>query len=215
MLGTMNQNIHHSDTIGGSIKVFEGRTWPLVGGFQFDLATLPDNGNVLPIGTPVFCDEEKRTIAPCYTFEVAENISTTTLKVKRGIEGTRAKVGMYIMIAPTAIGTKGKSVTIKAVKSLENGIDELTLSEAIEGANKGVVMIEADRQHATDAKVKVVPNALLKESRFKAPGATQVNGDGIWMCEYPVLEKRIPPIPACIKAALVAGQCYVRFSNRK
>lgn len=215
-LSTLNQNIVREDKFGGSIKVFEGHCWILTGGFEFNLADLPDNGNVLPQGTPVNCDEETRKIQPSYTFAVSEKAEAdaTAYKIKKGISGTLVKKGMYVMVAPDTVATKGTAVEVTAVDFTNEAYDVITVGATLGALEVGAILVEADKSGA-DAVVKVIPNALLDRDVRKAPGAKQVNADGVFNSEAPVLERRIPPIPDAFKKALVEGGCYVRFSKRK
>ena len=62
----------------------------LTGGFMFpSLEVLPTKGNALPAFTPVYADEEARTIVPLYVFEV-KAVDGTKVSVVKNEEGTRA-----------------------------------------------------------------------------------------------------------------------------
>lgn len=215
-LASMNQNTSSEAKFGGSIKVFEGHTNVLTGGFEFNLEDLPDKGNVLPVATPVLADEETRKIYPTYTFALAEaaGASAAEYKVKKGIEGTRVKVGMILMAAPENVSDKGTGVEVTAVDSANEAYDVITVSATLGVTEVGAVLIEAD-QTGADATVKVVPNALLDRDIRKLPDAKQVNATAVFFSDMPVLERRIPPVPACLKKALLENGCYLRFSKRK
>jgi hypothetical protein len=188
----------------------------LTGGFEFELADLPDNGNVLPQGTPVNCDEETRKMKPSYTFAIFEKseASATTYKIKKGLNGSLVKKGAALMVAPETVATKGTAVTVSDVDYTNEAYDVITVSATLGELAEGAILVEASTAGA-DATVKVIPNALLDRDVRKHPNAKQVNADGVFNCEAPVLERRIPPIPDAFKKALVEGGCYVRFSKRK
>lgn len=216
MLASMNQNTSSEAKFGGSIKVFEGHTNVLTGGFEFILDELPDKGNVLPIATPVYADEETRVIRPTYTFALAEAAEETAVeyKIKKGPEGSRIKVGTILMVAPASVSDKGTGVKVSAVDTTNAAYDVITVSATLGVKEVGAVLIEADQEGA-EATVKVVPNALLDRDVRKLPDATQVNATAVFFSDMPVLERRIPPIPDCLKKALLESGCYLRFSKRK
>lgn len=212
MLKTADQNIEFSDKIGGTRVVFEGHPSLLIGGFDFNPAELPTYPNVLPAGTPIKVDEQARTIEIHYAFEVTEKVSATKYKVKKGIEGSRAKEGMFLMVAPATAETTGTAGTIKSIDATNEGYDEVTFTASFT-AEAGDVLVEAATAGA-DAKVKVVPNALTDRDKRLAPGAKSINGDAVWACDRPILERRIPAVAPAIKKALAENECYFRWSNR-
>lgn len=200
-IGTFNQNIKFSGKVGGYRRIFEGHTPLLVGGFNWDLNDLPAHGNVLPAGTPVLVDEEKRTIKPLYGFKVIEQAtSSTTLKVEKIFAGTRAKVGMTI---------SGQKVS--AIDSSNESFDVLTMAAAVTAEKNSVVYGTMD---AVDITAKV--NGLTPYDICLDPNAVSADGDVAWnMMDAPVLERRMPPITDEVKKALITNGCFFRFSNRK
>ena len=214
MLKTADQNIEWSDKIGGTRIVFEGHPLLLVGGFNFDLAELPAYPNVLPAGTPIFIDEQARTIKIHYAFSVFEKVSNkTAVKVAKGVEGSRVKAGMFLMAAPDSVETAGTGYEVKSVDTSNEGYDIVTLASAA-SFEKEAILVEATAAGA-EAKVKVVPNCLTDRDKRLDPNAKSINGDGVWGNDRPSLERRIPPVAPAIKKALAANECYFRWSNRK
>lgn len=213
MNGTFNQSVRFSGKIGGTRKVFEGQVKLLPGGFNFDISDLPAYGNALPAGTPVYCDDETRAIKPIYTFKPAEASTGTTVKVAKGFEGTRAKVGMYLAVAgddlATAATTAGK---VTAVDSTSNDYDVVTVGTALTVKTTDI-LIEVD---GTSKLPLGTPNALLPYDVALDEDSVAADGDGAWNCmEYPVLENRMPPVNDAIKKALADAGCFFRFSKRK
>lgn len=213
-INSANNTIAFSDKIGGARQVFEGKIYPLVGGANFDLDRLPDYPNALPAGTPIMFNEETRKIDIHYAFEVCEAANaSTTLKVVKGLEGSRVKKDMVLMLAPATAETTGQSYKVTAIDTTNAGYDVLTLAEAIT-AEKGAVVVEADAVSAT-AKMKVVPNSLVDRDIVKQPYATFVNGTGVFKSDAPVLVRRIPPVCGAVKAALREAGCSFFWSVRK
>ena len=203
LIGTFNQRISFSGKVGGYRRVFEGHLPTLVGGFNWDLNDLPTPGNVLPAGTPVYADEEKRTIKPLYGFEVYENASSTTLKVVKLFAGTRAKVGMTI---------GGAKVT--AIDSKNEGYDVLTMDKAVTATKGNVLFGTVD---GTDIKDKV--NGLTPYDICLDPDSLNqfggADGDVAWNCmDFPVLVRRMPPVTDEVLANINKNGCFFRWSKR-
>lgn len=196
-LGTFNQSVRFSAKLGGYRKVFEGHTSLLVGGFNWDLNDLPTAGNVLPAGTPVFVDEEARTIKPLYGFLV-EKVDAANLTVVKDGSGTRAKVGMTI---------GGKKVT--SIDSSNKEFDVLTMESAVSG-NKGDVLYGT--MDGKDIKAKV--NGLTPYDICLDNHAHSADGDAAWFCDFPVLVTRMPPVTDEVLKALNSNGCFFRFSKR-
>ncbi|MBQ0113666.1 MAG: hypothetical protein KBT03_11090 [Bacteroidales bacterium] len=214
MVTSANQHIEFSDKVGGARVVFEGHPYVLTGGYNFDLSALPDYPNVLPAGTPINCNEDTRTIAIHYAFRVVETTATSkTVKLAKDGQGSRVKVGMNLMVAPSTLSTAGQGYEVKSVDTTAADYDVVTLgSDASFSAN--AILVEADAK-TSSAKVKVVPNSLLDRDIVKDAKAKLVNATGVWSNDRPVLENRIPPIAPAIKTALLENGCYFRFSTRK
>ena len=117
MINIADQLIEFSNKVGGARNVYEGHVSLLVGGFLFDKSELPTDGNVLPAGTPIYADEESRTIMIHYAFKVTGAGTSTGFKVVKGFEGTRVKVGMFLMVAPATETGTGQSYKVTAVDS--------------------------------------------------------------------------------------------------
>lgn len=217
MINIADQLIEFSNKVGGARNVYEGHVSLLVGGFLFDKSELPTDGNVLPAGTPIYADEESRTIMIHYAFKVTGAGTSTGFKVVKGFEGTRVKVGMFLMVAPTTESGTGQSYKVTAVDSSNEEYDVVTTSATATAVTDGAVLVEASSLSAT-ASIKCLPNALTDRDKRLDSNATQINGDAVWACDRPILERRIPPIADCIKAHLLsnyAAPCFFRFSNRK
>jgi len=211
MQGTLNNYTKFSKKWGGVRKAYEGHEapWMLTGGFMFpSLDVLPAKGNALPAFSPVYADEEARTIVPLYVFEV-KAVDGTKVSVVKNEEGTRAKVGMKLMVTPGSIGATGSPATVTAIDSSAADVDVLTLSSSI--GSVGGTLIEAGE----DNKIKVVPNTLTPYDCFVDEYAYALDCEACWGATSPILERRIAALPAIIKTALKDAGCVFRFSPRK
>lgn len=212
--GTINNKIRWSKNWGGTRKCFETKPTLLPGGFNFNLKELPVSGNVLPAGSPVFADEEKRTISPLYLFEVKSvDTGAKTVTVVKSFEGTRAKVGMSLIILGDDLSVAADSaMKVTAIDSTADNVDVLTVDALASGIKATDVIAEA----TSAKKVKVVPNALTPYDTCVDEDSFACDGDAAWaVYDTPVLERRIPVLPAVIKTALKQAGCIFRFSNRK
>lgn len=199
LIGTFNQRIQFSGKVGGYRRVFEGQPKILVGGFDWDLNDLPTYGNVLPAGTPVYVDEEARTIKPLYGFKVYEDASDTTLKVEKIFAGTRAKVGM-------TIGTS----KVTAIDSSNEGFDILTMDGAQTAKKDDILYGTVDGK---DIKDKV--NGLTPYDICLDPDSKAADGDAAWNClDKPVLVRRMPPVTDEVLANINKNGCFFRWSYR-
>jgi len=212
--GTINNYTKFSKKIGGVRKAYEGHNlpWMYYGGFKFpSLDVLPASGNVLPAFTPVKVDEVARTIEPLYAFKIkAVDSNEKTITVEKDVEGTRAKVGMKLIVPPGNIATAAQSAaTVTAVDSSANDVDVLTVDATV--GTVGAILIEA----GNDNKAKVVPNGLTPYDVCVDEDAYALDGDAVWGADAPILERRIVPIPDAVKAALKSADCVFKFSNRK
>jgi len=197
---------------GGVRKCYEGKPEIATGGFKVDINTMPANPNVLPAGTPVYYDEQARTIAIMYTFKVLEvDSANSKVKVEKFETGSVAKVGMKLIVVGADLTQAAANVaTVSAVDSSNAGYDILTVN-ATTGITADAVLAEA----GSDDKVKVVPNGLTYCDNVLDPDSAAMDIDPIYFCIRPVLERRMPALTASIKKALIDNGCYFKFSNRK
>lgn len=212
--GTINNVTKWSKSWGGARKCYESKPTLIPGGFNYKLEELPLSGNVLPAGTPVNADEEKRTINPLYLFEVkAVDTEAKTVTVVKDFEGTRAKVGMSLIILGADLSVAAATaMKVTAIDSTATDVDVLTVDALVSGIKATDVIAEAN----SEKKVKVVPNALTPYDTCVDEDAFDCDGDAAWaVYDTPVLERRIPVLPAVIKTALKNAGCIFRFSNRK
>lgn len=207
--GTFNQIVKASKNYGGALVVFEGHPQLLVGGFNFNLEDLPAAGDVLPCGTPVYCDEANtgRTITPVMTAKVLAISGTTVTLEDHGFGNVPFKVGATVAELPANLATAAENYA--TIASKEGNV--LTLSGAITGLAVGDILVEVD---ATSKKVKAVPNALLPYDVVRDANAISVDGDGMIGNDRPVLERRMPAINDAIKTAVQANGHNIVFSNR-
>lgn len=211
--GTINNYIKFSKNFGGVRKCYEGKPTIAVGGFSCETALLPVNGAVMAAGTPVYADEQARTIVPLYTFKVKSVDSTNSkITVEKYETGSVAKVGMKLLVVGNDLTAAATDVaTISEIDSSASDVDVLTVDK-VAGAIAGAVLAEA----GADSKIKVIPNGLTYCDNVLDPDAYAIDIDYVWNCmEKPVLERRMPPITASLKKALRDNECYFRFSNRK
>lgn len=211
MQGTLNNYTKFSKKWGGVRKAYEGHEapWMLTGGFMFpSLDVLPAKGNALPAFSPVKADEVTREIVPLYVFEV-KAVDGTKVTVAKNEEGTRAKVGMKVMVTPADLTNTGSPATINAIDSSAADVDVLTLSTSI--GSVGGTLVEA----GDDNKIKVVPNTLTPYDCFVDEYAYALDCEACWGASSPILERRIAALPAVIKAALKDAGCVFWYSPRK
>lgn len=214
IFGAADNYVQFADKVGGAREVFEGQPKVLVGGCTFNISQMPAYPNVLPAATPIYVDEVARTIDIHYAFGVYEAANaSTTIKVKKGFEGSRIKVGMNIMKATAKVATTGTAVTVTAVDTTDPAFDVVTVDSALTLTLTDVIW-EADKA-GTGAKVKVVPNALTDRDKRLVPGSSHVNGATIFMCDGAILENRIPPVSDAIKLALKENDCFFRYTKHQ
>lgn len=208
--GTLNNYTKFSKKWGGVRRAYEGHEapWMITGGFKFpSLDVLPASGNILPAFSPVLVDEQARTIVPLYIFEV-KSVDGTKVGVVKNEEGTRAKVGMKLMVTPADLTQTGSVATVTAIDNSEADVDFLTLSTSI--GSVGGTLVEA----GGNSKIKVVPNALTPYDICVDEDAYALDGDAVYGATSPILERRICPLPDSIKKALKDADCTFRFSNK-
>ena len=206
---------------GGARVVFTGLIKGVTSGqYKVDLDTLPDaSKGFLPAGTPVKVNDSPstRTIEIHYAFEVVAGGSATAVRVKKGWEGTRARVGMNIMIMPAAVGTAGKDLAITAIDSSNADYDVLTIPTLGSNPAAGTILVEADQASADAARIKVLPNAFLFYDVVKDPHAINMFGvDALFsQVDGVLLTRRIPPIAGIIRQHMRDNDVYVRYSESR
>ena len=188
--------------------VFEGKPELLIGGFNFNMDELPAVGDVLPCGTPVYCDEAARTITPVITAKVAAVSGTEVTLEDNGFGNVAFKAGATVAELGSDLTAAAENYATIASK---NG-NVLTLSAAVTGLAVGDILVEVD---ATSKKVKAIPNALLPYDIRRGDNEISRTGDGMYKNDRPILERRMPAVNDAIKAALVAAGCQFKWSNRK
>lgn len=207
--GTFNQIVKKASTkFGGALVVFEGHPQLLVGGFNYNLDDLPAPGNVLPCGTPVYCDEQERTITPIIT-ATAKTVANGVVTVyDNGFGHCAFSVGDTVGELPSDLTTAVSNyATVTAVEG-----NKITLSSTITGFTAGDILVVLD---ATTKKVKAIPNAITPYDVVRDANAISVDGDGMIGNDRPLLERRMPPYNDALKAAVQANGHKLTFSNRK
>lgn len=208
--GTVGAVVNASENFGGALVVFEGKPELLIGGFNFNMDDLPAVGEVLPCGTPVYCNEaaDARSITPIITAKVTAISGTTVTLDDHGFGNVAFKVGATVAELGSDLDS---AATNYATISSKNG-NVLTLSGAITGLAVGDILTEVD---ATTKKVKAIPNALLPYDIRRGDNETGRTGDGMYANDRPILERRMPAVNDAIKTALKNAGCNFRWSNRK
>lgn len=207
--GTFNQIVKASGKFGGTLVVFEGHPQLMVGGFNFDLADLPEPGVVLPCGTPVYCDEQARTITPVITAKV-KSVDATNKQITfedNGFGSVPFKAGDTIAIFTDFSTAATATATVSAVDG-----NIVTLESNLAGSAVGQVLVQVD---ATSSKPKATPNALTPYDIVRDKDAIAVDGDGMIGNDRPILERRMPPVNDAVKEALKDAGCNFYWSNRK
>ena len=104
------------------------------------------------------------------------------------------------------------AMKVTAIDSTADNVDVLTVDALASGIKATDVIAEA----TSEKKVKVVPNALTPYDTCVDEDSFACDGDAAWaVYDTPVLERRIPVLPAVIKTALKEAGRFFRFSNRK
>lgn len=209
-----------STTYGGSRVVLTGTKYGVsIGRYKADLTRLPDMANgIIPAGTPIKLDDTLRTVDIHYAFEVIGSGSTaSTLRVKKGFEGSRLKDGMILMVTPSGATATGTGAVISGLDRTNADYDEFTCA-ALSGATSGQTLVEASATGAT-ATIKVLPNAFTFYDVVKDPNATYLWIDGLFMqTDGVLLTNRIPPISSVIRTYMAdpnGGNVYMRYSTSK
>ncbi|GJH39887.1 hypothetical protein RCZ04_04370 [Capnocytophaga sp. HP1101] len=131
----------------------------LAGGFNINDEDIAD-GQFIPPLAPLAIDFKTRTAKVAKSIKASENISATTLKIRKG---SLVKVGMHL-----GNGTAG--ATISAIDTTNADYDTLTLSATIAGVKAGDTLFEA--KDATGKEVKNPANFLNYARVKKEAGAT-------------------------------------------
>lgn len=209
-----------SRNYGGARVVFTGTVKGVTSGqYDVDLTTLPEVAHgFVPAGTPVAVDDapNARTIKVHYAFEVVAGGTTTAVRVKKGWEGSRARVGMAVMVLPATVATAGKSVAITAVDRTNADYDVITIA-TLGTLAAGTILVEADKVSDDAAKIKVLPNAFLFYDVVKDPNAINMWGvDALYaQVDGVLLTRRVPPIAPIIREYMRENDVYVRYSNSR
>ena len=213
-----NNRISGSEKFGGARVVFTGTKDGITSGrYNIALDRVPDvvNGHI-PAGTPLFLNDADRTADVHYAFEVVAGSTLTKTKVKKSLEGSRAMVGMVLMVAPATIDGTGAAVAITAIDRSNPEYDELTHASLADSSAEGTILVEASEAGA-DATVKVLPNSYAFYDLVKHPQSVEMWVDGLFIhSDGVLLERRVPPIAPIIKEYLASptgGNTYVRYSK--
>lgn len=92
------------------------------------------------------------------TYEVAKATSDTTVLIKRDGYRHIPFIGDILMKEPATMATAGAAYTVTAVEeTTDSGADvwKLTLNTALGSLTAGDVLVEADKEHASEAKMLV------------------------------------------------------------
>lgn len=108
---------------------------------------------------------EKPTVYLLKTFEVAKETSDTTVMIKRDGYRHIPCVGDVLMKAPDTFDAQGAAYTVTAVtastETAEGDVWKITLNTALGSLVKGDILVEADKEHASEAKMIVQnPNSV-------------------------------------------------------
>ncbi|MFA5444976.1 MAG: hypothetical protein WC262_08430 [Bacteroidales bacterium] len=230
------QMIKWSKTYGGARNVFTGSAGGVTSGQYFvDLTTLPDGDTgCIPAGTPILINDDARTIAIHYAFELYEEKATGTeatfqAKIKKGFEGSRIQAGMILGAAPSTLANLSVATTaVYTVGTIDRTTsalyDIVTVTNPNSGGDSatlaaGAVFIEMseDAENAGDYYATVLPNGFTFYDVSKHDDAVLMYGvDGLF-CQINgvLLTRRIPPIADSIREYMRSKDVYVRYSVSK
>ena len=200
--GTVGAVIQAKGSFGGGLVVFEGKPELKIGGFNFNMDDLPAVGDVLPCGTPVYCDEETRDIIPVITAKVIAIDGTAVTLEDHGFGNVAFKAGVTV----AKLGDDLEAVaTNYATIASKNG-NVLTLSAAVTGLAVGDILVEATGTSASaSAKVLVKkPNTFIEKDEELLP----TEGYGFQNANYSISTvynkqawiKRMQPLPKYVLA---------------
>lgn len=222
------QRISSSRSYGGSRVVLTGTQKGVSSGkYNVDLATLPDAiHGCIPAGTPILMDDAAKTVEIHYAFSLVEAVTyalgaeTMVLKLAKGFEGSRIRVGMIIGICPDAVSTVvAIPLTVTAVDRADEAYDSVSVSctatEAGGTITAGTVLVEV--ADVSGFYIAVLPNAITFYDVVKLPDAQELYIDGLFcQADGVLLTRRVPPIAPSIKGYLAGvGNTYIRYSSSK
>ena len=211
-----NKNRSWKREFGGFKEVYGGKadiTMPT--GYSLPLDELPPIGQVLPAGTPFSADDVTKIARPHYAFSVysAAASGATEVQVSKGFEGTRAKVGMVIMLlsaTATDVTATGTGHAITAIDASNKDYDILTLGTALTGALEVEdILVEASAVGA-GATIKVIPTATSYGDIPVYGDEQDQNVDLVHVCNV-LYCKRIAPIHPVIRNYMAVNGYFVRF----
>lgn len=221
-MSKIGNNFTQKLTIGGRVPVCEGInfTTRLIGG-QILPASMPVIGNALPSCTPVSVNEETKVMSVHYEFEVYEAVAAAgkSIKVKKMLNNTLAKVDMCLGVAPSDISTTVASAKITAIDTTNEAYDVLTISKALGALAVGDILVEVDKETAgadTDAAIKVKPDSLtLRDYELMPYGKNvDIHADSFWaLYDGEIYAKRVSPICPAVRKHLREQGCVLRFTN--
>lgn len=220
------QRITSSQSYGGSRVVLTGTQKGVSSGkYSAVLADLPDAINgCIPAGTPILMDDAAKTVAIHYAFDLYEAVTYATsatsavLKLKKGFEGSRIRIGMIIGVCPALSVTEVTvGFTVTAVDRTNAAYDSVSVScsSAAAGATLAIHTILVEVADDNGYFIAVLPNAFTFYDIVKLPDAVELWIDGLF-CQNDgvLLTRRVPPIADCIKDYLAGdGNTYMRYSS--
>ena len=180
-----------------------------IGGGRPNLANFPV-GSVVQEGTPCYFDEIARTVALHISFEVYETaaLNATSIKVKKNLNNSVARSGMYVMVAPATVAGTGTGITVSAVDTSNAAYDVFTVGALAAEITAGTILVEADKS-GSGAVTLVQPNGLIVDDIYKDANAPYFSAN---VAFAGVIKSRIiSPISAAIKASLPK----IQFLNNK
>jgi hypothetical protein len=222
-MGNFNYNKIRGDGrkeyYGGTRDVYGGKAQvTLPTGYSVPLGDLPKGDllkpNVIPAGTPFYVDDENKMARPHYAFPVHSPVTSgaTQVQVKKGVEGTRARVGMFLLHFPTTeenIGYRGDGVAITAIDSSNEGFDILTVSAALPALVENDILVEAT-QAGSGAMIFVIPTAT-SYADIPVYGDETCQMVDLVTHNNVLYTRRTAPIHPAIRAYMYANGYFVRF----
>jgi hypothetical protein len=205
----------YSMTVGGLRNVYGGKAEvTLPTGYNVALKDMPPVGNVLPAGTPFGCDDFAKTAQPHYAFAVHEAVKTSSLrvKVKKGFEGTRARLGMVLMPLPkdvTDLDYTGAGTIVTSIDDSNADYDVLGLSVSMPALAVDDILVEASVAGG-GATIKVIPTATsFADIPCYGDEQTQLV-DLVHICPV-IYARRCAPVHPMIRNYMNTHGYFVRF----